>query len=189
MDDEHEQLAEGHRVIRDEDTGQFTHSELDPERAREIGRRGGLLGLKENRRDAAELADALVEAATGGPAEREKARSLLLRALAPVIAKGGTGSVQAIEAAARAIGEAFGVARPPQPGDRCRLCGRDEKAAVELVVNGPAVESLALLLFSTSDDERVAGLAARLVAVTRERDGLVSRLDSLVVVRGNGSEI
>ena len=184
MDDEHEELADGQRVVRDQETGQFTHSELTPERAAQIGSlaRPG----KEVRRDAAALADALVEAATGGPEAREKARSLLLRALAPVIQKGGGGSVQAVAAAAAAIGETFAQARPPQPGERCKLCGRTDEPHVRVVLSAEAADPLAVILCSKSDDERVRGLGTALEAVTRERNALRHQLDRLLAVRGNG---
>ena len=88
--DEHVELAPGHKVVRDLETGRFSHSKLDPERAREIGGRGGKAGIREQRKAAGELISALqtlVDDPENAEAQRQ-AKRLWLAELAPLLTSG-----------------------------------------------------------------------------------------------------
>jgi hypothetical protein len=168
-DDGKEDLAPGHAAERDSETGRFLGTDLSSDRARETGQRGGRAGLRIIRAESAELADALVEAASGGPESWVRARELLLRSLAVSITKGGAGSVAAAQAVAGALGRPFDAVKPPGAGEPCPLCGREE--AYVLQITSPVARRMGQLMAGTNLGEKLLDAAERVEAKAPQGNG------------------
>jgi len=84
-----------------------------------------------------ELSEAIL-AAIDNPND-EDARQTAVRALiaqaADIAAKGGAGAMSALGILGDQLGEALGRLKPPEPGERCKLCGRSENVN-RVVVSG-----------------------------------------------------
>lgn len=121
-----EELAAGHEVERDPETGQITTKHLSSERAREIGAKGGQALLKKQIEASADLAEVL-EHLVDHPDDleaRKKAHKLTLRAVATQIQKGRVNRSE-FDVLASVLDDVFtrGGPRPPQHGQKCALCG------------------------------------------------------------------
>lgn len=115
---EAETLAQGHEVERDPSTGQFLHTHLSSDRARNMR-------LAQMNRQATASEEAAFELLAGLGIQQEDAAPHLL-ALAKAVNKGGSGLATNLTTLLRlaGFGQADGKMAKPGPDEKCSLCGR-----------------------------------------------------------------